>query len=95
MSEASDFTESADEQTIQWTGLIRRPVDNPGHGQNIQFVATSEDFEHEGLTLFSVASAGGDLGHVALSIHAFVDGVRVAPDVMTVGDELFITIKNA
>jgi hypothetical protein len=94
MSEASDFTEAADVHTAKWTGLIRHHVENPAHAQHVQFVATDEDFEHSGLTLFAVASAGTDLGHVAISIHAFVDGARVEPDVMTIGDELVITIKN-
>lgn len=94
-SECTEFIEAADEQTANWTGLLRIEHEDPEHAQHVQFVCVDEDFENRGPVLFAVASAGTDLGHVAISLHAFVDGKRVTPDVLELGGELIVTIKNA
>lgn len=95
MTDCTSFIEAADQHTGQWSGLIRVPADEPGHVQQIQFVANSEQFETQGAVIFAVASGANDLSHVAMSIHAFVDGQRVAPVVSQLGDELIITVENA
>jgi len=94
-SELTEFLDTADETAAQWLGLVRSQHDEPVDAQVGLIVSTDEDFESLGMTLVAMASAGNDLGHVAVSIHAFVDGVRVSPAVMTLGDETIITIQNA
>ena len=94
MSDLTEFLEAADDTTMEWNGIVRVPDADPDHAQTALFVCLDRDFENRGPALFAMASAGTDLGHIAISIHAFVDGQRVEPDVLTLGDELIITIKN-
>lgn len=94
MSDLTEFVEAADETSAQWIGLIRQPHDNPQDAQVGVLVGTDEDFEHRGITLIALGSGGNDLSHVAISVHAFVDGDRVEPNVMMIGDEIIVTVQN-
>lgn len=95
MNDLIKFIEAADETTLEWNGLLRVHDDDPEDGQRALFVCVDEDFERKGPVLFAIASGGNDLSHVAMSIHAFVDGKRITPTVSQLGDELIVTIQNA
>jgi hypothetical protein len=94
-TELTDFVDLADETTATWTALIRTKHVDPQEAKIGLIAATDEDFENRGATLVAMASAAHDLDHVTISVHAFRDGSRVEPDVMILGDEIIITIKNA
>jgi hypothetical protein len=93
MTDITEFLDAADETTVNWIGLAREADDAPGHAQVAALAATHRDFEREGLVMVAVASASGDQSSVNISIHAFEDGVRVAPEFVMLGDELIITLN--
>ena len=95
MTDLSNFVDLADETTAQWTALTRTRDPNPQEAKIGLLVTTDEDFERRGVTLVALGSAAHDLDHVTVSVHAFVDGVRVTPNVMVLGDEIIISARNA
>jgi hypothetical protein len=95
MNELAEFIDAADETSAQWIGLIRTEHENPTDAQVGVMVGVDEDWENRGPVLIAVASGGNDRGHVAVSIHAFVDGVRVEPNVLVLGDEFIVTLQNS
>ena len=94
MSDLTEFLEAADDTTMEWNGIVRVPDANPDHAQTAVFVCVDRDFENRGPALFAMASAGTGLEDVSISIHAFLDGQRVAPTLLQLGDELIVTVKN-
>lgn len=95
ISELTEFVDAADETTGSWTALVRTPHEEPGEAKIGVIVGTDHDFENRGVTLVALASGAHDLDHVTVSVHAFLDGRRVEPNVIVIGDEVVITAKNA
>lgn len=94
MNELTDFLEVADETTTEWIGLLRVETEMPEDGQIGALVGIGRDWEHKGAVLVAMASGANDMSHVAISVHAFVDGKRVEPTVATLGDEVLVTLQN-
>lgn len=95
MTEMTEFVDLADETTATWTALIRTEHTAPQEAKIGMIAASHEDFEERGATLVAMASAAHDLDHVTISVHAFLNGTRVEPTVVMLGDEIIITVKNA
>ena len=92
MSDLDEFLEAVDETCINSIGLSRIVADNPQDAQIAMVLTTEVDFN--GATMIATGSVGNDQSYLTLAVRAFQDGLSADLDVMTVGDEVIITMKN-
>lgn len=86
MSDIDDFLEALERDSLSSVGMTRVEHENPGEGTVSCFVTDGH------VTLFAVATADHNCDGVMLTIHAFRDGERAAPTVMSLGDEVIISL---
>ena len=92
MSDLDEFLEAVDETCINSIGLSRVVADNPNDAQIAMVLTTEVDFN--GATMIVTGSVGNDQSYLTVAVRGFQDGDGTNLDVMSVGDEIIITMKN-
>jgi hypothetical protein len=87
-----DYIEHADQTMEDMIFFSRVPVEGAEDGQ-VAIVLTT-DASMEGPTLIAAGTVGNHQDFVAVTVSGFDGKQPVEPEVMIVGNEVIITIKN-
>lgn len=92
MTDLDEFLDVVDETCINSIGLSRVVDDNPEDAQIAMLLTTEESLD--GATVVVTGSVGNRQDHVTVAIRAFQNGAAADVEVLTLGNEVIVTMKN-